>query len=231
MNSGRRDREDRKGDEAALSWLTGRTSDIFCVSRRAAAITKQQTNGTFRISKTFIGDMVLFMPYIINMTRFFMEKERHMSAVVVLLPVMIPAAAAAWPAVVTAATAATAAMGYRVVSNYIMEDAANEIELEVERSQEVTQGLARGDEISFKKDDAQVIFFRNPQGKVGVKVCAKGKSDDELRAIGKAMVDGVTQQYTYNRLMTELKERNFNVVGQEVEEDGTVRLQVRVFHG
>ena len=50
-------------------------------------------------------------------------------------------------------------------------------------------------------------------------------------AIGQQFSKAVVQQYAYHRLMTELKQRNFNVVGEQVEEDGTVRIQVRTYQG
>jgi len=43
------------------------------------------------------------------------------------------------------------------------------------------------------------------------------------------MANRLVQQYAYHRLITKLKEQNFNIVGEEVEQDGTVRLQVRTF--
>jgi hypothetical protein len=157
-----------------------------------------------------------------------------MSAIV-LLPIVIPAAAAAWPAVLTAATAAAAALGYaatRGKSNIQAQTKdAGEVTLEVDHCEEVTGNLALGEALTFTKGDVQLSFFRDTNGKMAIKVSGKGKGDAELKAIGQQFSKAVVQQYAYHRLMTELKQRNFNVVGEQVEEDGTVRIQVRTYQG
>ena len=155
-----------------------------------------------------------------------------MSAIV-LLPIIIPAAAAAWPAVLTAATAAAAALGYAATRGKVQAQTkvAPEVTLEVDHCEEVTGNLALGETLTFTKGDVQLSFFRDTNGKMAIKVSGKGKSDAELKAIGQQFSKAVVQQYAYHRLMTELKQRNFNVVGEQVEEDGTVRIQVRTYQG
>ena len=39
----------------------------------------------------------------------------------------------------------------------------------------------------------------------------------------------VTQQYAYHRIMSELKERNMTVVGEELSADQSVKIRVRNF--
>ena len=62
-----------------------------------------------------------------------------------------------------------------------------------------------------------------------LRVCMEGKghSKAELRRIGQELVDRVTQQYVYHRVMTEMKQRNMHVVSEEVAEDRTVKIRVR----
>jgi transcriptional regulator GlxA family with amidase domain len=55
----------------------------------------------------------------------------------------------------------------------------------------------------------------------------KGHSKAELRKIGQELVDRVTQQYVYHRVMTEMQERKMHVVSEEVAEDKTVKIRVR----
>ncbi len=153
-----------------------------------------------------------------------------MSAILVL-PVLIPAAAAAWPAIAAAAAAAATAMGYAASRSSTDVAETVEVVLNVDNSAALTDDLALGEELVFVKDDVQVIFFRNTDGQVAVKVCGAGKTEAALQAIGRQLANGLVQQYAYHRVMSELKQRNFNVVGEEVEEDGTVRLQVRVYQG
>jgi hypothetical protein len=55
----------------------------------------------------------------------------------------------------------------------------------------------------------------------------KGHSKAELRKIGQELIDCVTQQYVYHRVITEMKQRNMHVVSEEVAEDRTVKIRVR----
>ena len=55
----------------------------------------------------------------------------------------------------------------------------------------------------------------------------RGYSKADLRKIGQELVDRVTQQYVYHRVMTEMKERNMHVVSEEVAEDRTVKIRIR----
>jgi len=148
-----------------------------------------------------------------------------MSAIVVI----IPALPAAWPAIATAAAAAASALGFAATRTKQEVEAVNEVELSVDNAEAVTGELALGEELVFTREGVQLVVFRDNRGKVGVRACGKGKTDEELRAIGQEMANALTQQYAYHRLMAELKSRNFNVVGEEVEEDGTVRLRVRTY--
>ena len=99
----------------------------------------------------------------------------------------------------------------------------------VSHAHAVADDIPFGDEITLSKGDVRLTLSRNQAGQVAIKVAGKGKTDAQLRAIGQEMADRLVQQYAYHRLMTELKAQNFNVVGEEVEEDGTVRLKVRTF--
>ena len=54
-----------------------------------------------------------------------------------------------------------------------------------------------------------------------------GHSKAELRRIGEELINRVTQQYVYHRVVTELKERNLAIVDEEVDQDRTIRIRVR----
>ena len=45
--------------------------------------------------------------------------------------------------------------------------------------------------------------------------------------VSSEMIDRVTQQYVYHRLMTELRDRSVTVVDEQVAEDRTVKIRVR----
>jgi hypothetical protein len=153
-----------------------------------------------------------------------------MSAII-LLPIVIPAATAAWPAVAAAAAAAAAAMGYASARTGTDVESETEVEIPVENCEAVTEDMALGEQLSFTKDDVRVTFFRNTDGRVAVKVGGAGRSESDLAAIGREITKKLVQQYAYHRVVSELKQRNLNVVDENVEDDGTVRLQVRVYQG
>ncbi|MFH1077632.1 MAG: DUF1257 domain-containing protein [Pseudomonadota bacterium] len=162
-------------------------------------------------------------------------KDKNMSAIIVL-SVAIPAAAAAWPAIAAAAVAAAGALGlgYAAASSTKQTDNVNstaEVELSVSNSCAAIEDLPMEEDIVFSGSDVSVTFFRDSQGKMGVRVHGKGKQEAELHEIGEKFVNKLVQQYAYNRLVTELKQRNFSVVNEQIEEDGTVRLQARIFQG
>jgi len=158
-----------------------------------------------------------------------------MSAIVIL-PVMIPATMVAWPAIVAAAATAASALGFAVAANeatsrvkVLESDGSTEVSLDVESCEEVSQMVATGDSMVFTKDGVTITIFRNNRDGVSVKVHSHHHSKAQLKTLASEMIGKVNQQYAYNRIVTEIKERNFNLVGQEVDEDGTVRLKVRVY--
>jgi len=154
-----------------------------------------------------------------------------MSAII-LLPIVIPAAAAAWPMVAAAAVAAAGAMGFAAAgqSEGVAVSERN-VTLEPGSCSELTGSLAVGETLAFVKERVRISIYRDARGTVSVKVAGEGHTDDQLRAVGQELVGKLQQQYAYNRVVTELKQRNFNLVDQELDEDGTVRLKVRVYQG
>ena len=152
---------------------------------------------------------------------------------VIVIPIIIPAASAAWPAIAIAATAAASALGFAVAksSAEVEVEVEEEVEVLLENSEAVTQGLAHGEELVFEKGNAKIKFARSYDGKLSVHVSGKGLSKTELHEMGEKFGQSITQQYVYNRLVTEMKNRDMNLVGEEIDEDGTVRIQVRTYRG
>lgn len=155
-----------------------------------------------------------------------------MSTVIILTPVII----GAWPAVAAAVTAAAAGLGL-VVKEEIAE-ALNEshetvnqnaVEIELEDSQILAQALARGKTIVLTKDAIQLKISRDDRG--SLKVCAEGlgHTKKELETMAEEFVRKMTQCYVYNRTVTELKNNQFQMVNQEVTQDGSIRIHVRRF--
>ena len=157
-------------------------------------------------------------------------------SMIIVVPVLLPLVTGpTWPILMVAIGATAAVMGYQAVKNANEAEDQNSLHadhsvlVEVPNADEVGGQLAVGASLSFAKDGVTVTFVRDTQGKISVKVEGHGKTDAELTRIGTEMAHGLVQQYAYHRIVTEMKERGMNVVGEEVDTDGTVRLQVRVF--
>ena len=85
--------------------------------------------------------------------------------------------------------------------------------------------------MEFGRDGISVVFSRDHSGKFSVCVAGQNKSKSELQQMGQQISQQIVQQYAYHRLVTELKSRNFQIVTEQHQEDGTVKLQARTFVG
>ena len=153
-----------------------------------------------------------------------------MSAVCILTPVVIMA----WPAFSAAVVAAAGSLGYQVVSEIhrqrpgeAVETDTGSVQLEIARSEVVTNQLGRDQRIAVSREGVTVTFSRDVRGRASLCVSGSGQSDAELRALGEELSQAVVQQYVYQKLMGEIRSRGFNVVEEEVNEDRSIRLKVR----
>lgn len=152
-----------------------------------------------------------------------------MSTVLILTPVII----ASWPAITAAVAGAAAALGLAVTHSVkeSVEQANAEVEqsvqVELAQSQVLAQSIATGKEIVVTKDNVELRVSRDQRGRCVV--CAKGLgySKAELKQIAEEFTQKLTQCFTYNRVVSELKNKNFQIVNEEVTEDESVRINVR----
>jgi hypothetical protein len=153
-----------------------------------------------------------------------------MSCVLVVAPVVI----AGWPVITAAVTAAVASMGFNVVTAAagprthaaLAADTHNKVDIDVEES-EILQGSAANESMVVERDGIRGVFSRDARG--ALKLCMEGEnhSKAELKRVGQELIDRVTQQYVYHRVVTELKQRNMSIVDEEVTADRTVKIRVR----
>jgi hypothetical protein len=150
-----------------------------------------------------------------------------MSCVVVISPLVI----ASWPAISAAVTAGVASMGFSIVASgarsIATENASTrrKVEVPIEDS-EILEGAA-GQQIVVEREGMRAIFSRDARG--ALKLCMEGSaySDAELKKMGEDLINRVTQQYVYHRVVTELKQRNMTIVDEQVSADRTVKIRVR----
>jgi len=151
-----------------------------------------------------------------------------MSTVIVVTPLII----AHWPAITAAVTAAIATMGFAVAR-----DAAAELrghtqtktkeEIEVDNAEILADAAGREEAIVVQREGIRATFTRDARGTLRVCMEGTGLSKADLRRLGQDLIDRVTQQYVYNRVVTELKAQKMTIVSEEVAEDRTVKVRVR----
>lgn len=147
-----------------------------------------------------------------------------MSAVCILTPIVI----ASWPALTAAITGAAASMGFAVQASPPAEKTPKpSVETEIANSEVLADLTARGERFVIQRGDITISFGQDERGACTVCVTGERHSDRELRRIGEEVAGRVVQQFAYHKLMTELKQRNFSLVGEEVLGDQSLRLRIR----
>ena len=148
-----------------------------------------------------------------------------MSTILVVTPLVI----AGWPVLTAAITAAVSTLGFAAVQDserreLVKQDKARaEIELE---DSEILEG-GSGEEMVVERDGIRAVFSRDARGALKLCVEGRGYSKPELRRIGEELVGRVTQQYAYHRVVSELREREMDILAESVGEDETIRIRVR----
>ena len=150
-----------------------------------------------------------------------------MSAVIVITPLVI----GSWPIISAAVTAAVASLGYTLLESGAQHRGRligrTRAEIDLEDSEILADTSGVEEEMVVERDGIRAVFSRDVRGALKLCVEGEGYSKGELRQIGEELIGRVTQQFVYNRLMTELTERRMNVVDQEVTEDRTIKIRIR----
>ncbi len=153
-----------------------------------------------------------------------------MSTVLILAPVII----SNWPAIAVAAAGAASALGFtmkQTAREMLEKDeqaaAQENVELELADSQVLAQGLATNQKIVLTKGSTQITVQRDARGRC--KVCASGKglSKAELKQAAEEFTQKLTQCFIYDKVMKQLKGKNFQVVNEQVAQDESIRIHVR----
>ena len=152
-----------------------------------------------------------------------------MGAVLVLTPVII----GSWPAITAAVAGAASAMGL-LVSESVKEtvqqkqaEAEQSVEVELADSEILAESMATDQQIILTKGTVELCVKRDERGRCSV--CAKGSghTEAELKQIAQEFTQKLTQCFVYDKVVRELKNKEFQVVNEEVMEDETIRIHVR----
>jgi hypothetical protein len=157
-----------------------------------------------------------------------------MSCVCILTPVVI----AAWPAFSAAVVAAANSLGYVLVEETVKQhqkanaqNEGNQVSLEIANAEVVTSQLGRDQQICATRGNVTVKFSRDARGSASVCVSGAGHTEGELRALGEQLSQRVVQRYVYQRLIDEIRAREYVVVEEEVDDNQAIRLKVRHWDG
>jgi len=156
-----------------------------------------------------------------------------MSTVIVLAPVII----GSWPTITAAVAGAATALGLVAASSAKEEVKAaaaaeahaevNQAEVVLAEDQEVAKNLAHEEEMVLTKGAVTVRVRRDARGRCTVCAEAAGHTKAQLKAIAQEFTQHLTRSFVYNRVMSEVKARGFQVVNEEQTADETVRIHLR----
>lgn len=152
-----------------------------------------------------------------------------MGAVLILTPVIV----GSWPAITAAVAGAASAMGLlasesvREIVKESQSDAEQSVEVELSESKVLAESMATDQEIVLTKGTIELRVKRDERGRCSV--CAKGTghSEVELKQVAEEFTQKLTQCFVYDKVMRELKSKDFQVVNEEVTEDESIRIHVR----
>jgi ABC-type transporter MlaC component len=153
-----------------------------------------------------------------------------MSTVLILTPVII----ASWPAISAAVAGAATALGFvmnRTVQETLAgvqtEENVENVEVELAESEVLAQSLATNQQIVLNRGDIKIVVERDARGRCKVCASGKGHSKVELKQVAEEFTQKLTQCFVYNKVMKELKGKNFQVINEEVTQDQSIRINVR----
>ncbi|HOY68159.1 MAG TPA: DUF1257 domain-containing protein [Candidatus Ozemobacteraceae bacterium] len=152
-----------------------------------------------------------------------------MSAVVLMVPAM-----ASGPVFAAAVAVAGAAIGLKTVAalmdrtgNAVTTQNAAGVDVQVPNAHALAASVDEGDILPLEGNGFRVTFSKDGRGNCSMRVEGQGKTDAELEALGRELINRAAQQYAYQKLSAELKKKGYNLVQEKVEEDKTIRLTVR----
>jgi hypothetical protein len=148
-----------------------------------------------------------------------------MSGIIVVSPLLLAA-----PVVMAAAAAAASSLGFTVCSDKvedILETQAedNVVGFDVTEAPGLKDLLQNQGSLVLRRPDATVVIREKGSG-VHMEVSGQAQ-ENELENLGRDLLQSINQHYAYDRVVSDLKNRGFEALDEEVEEDGTIRLKLR----
>jgi len=149
-----------------------------------------------------------------------------MSIIFLVTPVVI----GGWPILSAAACAAAATMGFNVLQGVQQEQCENNVELTVENSEIITERMRADEDLILAKGDIRIRIYKDARGQCAMHVMGgNGKSTQELRQEGTELINRIKQQYAYQRITQELKQKGFSIAQEAITDEGKIKISLRRF--
>ncbi|MCX7919029.1 MAG: hypothetical protein N3A72_05365 [bacterium] len=151
-----------------------------------------------------------------------------MSAEIILLPYIIESLSD----LLDTATTTGTRLGYSMkkitpLAVKPIEPRFRQIELAVNNSEVVANGLAEEEQLEFTKGNITITFKRDERKRLSVCVSGTTKTEEELRQAGTEFAHRLVQQYVYQKIKRELQQRKFVITEEETTPQNVIRLKVR----
>ncbi len=144
--------------------------------------------------------------------------------------VVAPAVVVGWPILCGAVASVAGSLGYKILSDQkeltSEKNTENQVDISLTGSEIVSDSMKRESQFVISNGDVTATFRRAADGRCTVHVAGQNKTDEELTALGNQIIGRVTQQYAYNKVVTELKHQGFTISNEEVANDQTIRIRV-----
>jgi len=165
-----------------------------------------------------------------------------MSAVIILVPVLT---GVSWTAIGAAVAGVAASLGFglagadvKEISQSVRESlkdaksasrgggGAQSAEVALENTELSAEELAQIREFTMVQGNIKVHLRRRADGACVVCADGPGRSKAELEAVAKKVSQRLVQQLIYNKIVTELKGNDFEILDQNVDDEHRIRIRV-----
>lgn len=148
-----------------------------------------------------------------------------MSSVCVLTPIVI----GSWPMIASAVAGAASSMGFTLATSGIdlpePTVADEKVTTTVQNSEVIAESLSRGEKVTIVRDGVRIEVGVDDRGQCSV--CAQGPlSKGQLKRIGEEVAGRIVQQFTYHKLVTELKGHGFEIAEESMQQDSSIHMRV-----
>ncbi len=150
--------------------------------------------------------------------------------------VLTPAFFGGWAALLTTLGAVCAEFGMRAIVSGVQQrqtvsgtprEKRKGLLLDLPMAQAIGEVLERDQSVTYQLGQIKLTISRDARGRVRLHLDGEGKTEEELQAFGKQIVQRLLQKSAYDRVKTELKKRGFTIWEEKVDDKQVIRLRVR----